>query len=529
MLEWIYSKLFPQKNNEDDKEQQRISFKLTPLDPFSVSFINIDDLNFNASQLQAAIPAIKSEIKLLQSKLDSLNKSQNKYLKSQLSDIISKQKENQTRPFLSNEIRSNAILVHLYNKSLDKLKKHQIKFLDESIFYCNQMIDFIQNIIDQKYPIKIDYNGFIKKINDYISPTQNQDIVKISNLSKALYKMSNCSSPILVSSIPDFNQIPTAKQVFQTLKSQLPQFDKKSRYMRQTVFDTAFELYICNDQMIMSQYNKILNEMSLFEYTKALEDLFEITKSISSTFGLSYVDNINKNGNNNGKISQNEIAEFLVVFYASTRYFFNQVTIQLPYLLTNDLSASNFLKNCISIQSMTPRELKAVSNVFLPHQLDKTVREIFSENKKLKRTLDYFQLITFYNSPLDIAYFGNKAINIFNREIYINIYLNKKCNGDPNEKVPGIKYSSDSDSDSEADLISDNENDSSSEFNCDIAIAFDDLFTLFYMAMAIRPPPNAPALKVFLNAFGGFQMSQEIDYSSTTLQAAIDFISNFSQ
>lgn len=517
MIEWLYSKLFPPKNNEESQEQQKMSFKLTPLDSFSVSFITIDNLNIDVSTLQAAIPAIKSEIKQLQNKLDSLNKNQPKYLKSQLNDIISKQNSSTGNKinFVSDELRTNAIIIHLYNKSLDKFKKYQIKFHENSIYYCNQMIEFVQNAINNNYPIKINYNGFIQKIRDYVSPTKNKDIVKINNLSKALYKMTNSSSKSLWSTTTtNYNQIPTAKQVLQTLKSQLQFFESTSRYMKDGPFDITFESYITEDSLIMSHYNEILHEMSLFEYTKALEDLFEMTKSVSSTFGLAYLDLINKNGN--CKASQNEIAEFLIIFYASTRFFFNQVTVQLPYLLTNDLSSSNFIKNCTLIQSMTPRELKVVGHVFLPCQLDKNIVDVFMDNIELKKSLEYFKLIPFFNSPLDIAYFANKAISIFNKQIYINIYLNKKCNGDPNGKVPGIKYKSDSG----------NEIDDSSDFNCDIAIAFDDLFTLFYMAMAIQPPPNAPALKVFLHAFGGFQMSQEIDYSSTTLQAAVDFISN---
>lgn len=514
MIEWLYLKLFPPKNSEENQEQQKMSFKLTPLDSFSVNFINIDNLNIDISHLQSAIPAIKSTIKQLQNKLDSLNKSQSKYLKSQLTDLNDSHKKN----FISDEARTNAIMIHLYNKSLDKLKKRQINFHEQSIHYCNQMIEFVQNTIDNNYPIRIDYNGFIQKVNDYVSPTKNNEIIKMNNLSKALYKMaSSSSSKSLWTTTNNFNQTPTAKQVLQTLKSQLPFFDNSSRYMKDGPFDIYFESYITSDQLIMARYNEILHDMSLFEYTKALEDLFEMTKSVSSTFGLAYMDLINKSGN--CKASQSEIAEFLIIFYASTRFFFNQVTIQLPYLLTNDLSTSNFLKNCTVIQSMTPRELKAVEHVFLPFQLDKNIKEVFLENKELTKSLDYFQLIPFYNSPLDIAYLANKAINIFNRQIFINIYLNKKCNGDPNGKVPGIKYKSDSDTEIE----------DSSDFNCDIAIAFDDLFTLFYMAMAISPPPNAPALKVFLHAFGGFQMSQEIDYSSTTIQAAIDFISSMKE
>ena len=384
MFEWLYLKLFPPKNTEENQEQQKMSLKLTPLDSFSVSFINIDDLKTDVSNLQAAAAAIKSVVKQLQNKLDSLNKAQLKYQKSQLTDILSKQNSNNVKNkiYISDEIRTNAIIIHLYNKNLDKLQKKQVKFHEESINYCNQMIEFVQNVIDNKYPIKIDYNGFIQKINDYVSPTKNEDIVKHNNLSKALYKMSTSSSKslspsILFDSLSNSNQIPTAKQVLQILKSQLPSFDSKSRYMKDGPFDIAFESYINADPLIMSHYNEILNEMSLFEYSKALEDLFEVTKSVSSTFGLAYLDLINKNGN--CKASQSEIAEFLIIFYASTRFFFNQVTIQLPYLLTNDLSTSNFLKNCTLIQTMTPRQLNAVGNIFLPIQLDKPIIEVFME------------------------------------------------------------------------------------------------------------------------------------------------------
>ena len=163
MIEWLYLKLFPPKNSEENQEQQKMSFKLTPLDSFSVNFINIDNLNIDISHLQSAIPAIKSTIKQLQNKLDSLNKSQSKYLKSQLTDLNDSHKKN----FISDEARTNAIMIHLYNKSLDKLKKRQINFHEQSIHYCNQMIEFVQNTIDNNYPIRIDYNGFIQKVNDY--------------------------------------------------------------------------------------------------------------------------------------------------------------------------------------------------------------------------------------------------------------------------------------------------------------------------------------------------------------------------
>ncbi|OHT00746.1 hypothetical protein TRFO_32479 [Tritrichomonas foetus] len=462
MFDFIKSLIYsPASTNETPMERKALI--LTPVDEFSVSFIEIGNWNDKRdSHLSYAIPAIKSCVKNIQNKLDAFKKSPAKRLV-------------QADKILSEEQRNNAIIVNLYNKTLDKSETYQIKIYEEALFYCEQMVNFIQNVIDHNYPIKVDYNNFIKKINEFIGKPSK--ITKYNLLIKFLYKKT---------SNPPNPSAPTIKTVRQELKNAIPLYNETTQYIQENDFDEVFEKFISSNETIMKTYSEILNSMSLFEYTKALDDLYALTKDISKSLGIPE--------------KTDENVEFWIVFYTSTRYFFNQVTIQLPYLLSNNLSAHNFIKNCDKIHFKTPKELRASPKIFLPSQYETPVREVFENNEKLQKAVNYLRLIQFFNCPLDIASLADSAISLFNQIININLYLNKYCDGNPDANIPEEVLKSDS------------------------MIAFDDLFTFFYMGLSIYPPANATALNVFLQAFGHFTQSQSIEYASTTLQAAVRFI-----
>lgn len=520
-LFWVNAKT----DQEDAQENEITKFELTPLDQFSVSFIQIDVkpqpnfwLSIVGPKLQDAIPSISNTIKSIQSKIDNLHKTKPKYLiRPNFSEVSNPQIRTKKEFQITDTMRWYWIYMDLYNQSLDSISNTQIDINRQALFYCNQMLEFIQNVIDREYSIQVDYTGFIQKINDFTSPKTNQSIIKQVKLSKSLYNLVSIHNP--KSEAPNVSRIPTAKQTFNSLKSVLHLFDKYSKYIGWSDFDTTFELYITNDSNIMERYEKIMNKMSLFEYPQAINELFELTGSIAATLGVNFISEVDK-----VQTTNIENDAFWIIYYASTRYFFNQVCIQLPYLLSNDLSISAFIKNCDFIQHRTPTQLKAVPHVFLPSQMNLTVEEIFTKNPRLNKALEYLSMAQFLNSPLDLAMVVNKAIEIFNIEIYLNMYKNKTCNSDPNAQVPGININENGEFIGFRSL---NEQDETIGHSSDLMTAFDDLFTFFYMALAMQPPPNAQAVRVFLQAFGSFGQSQQIDYASTTLQAGIDYICNY--
>ena len=460
--DWIL-RFVTKENQEEELIQERRTLELTPLDSFSVNFINIGKWEDKKDKsIDYAIPAIDTCLKSINSKKSILQKNPPK-LYQQIENINSEKQ------------RNCAILIDLYNRYLLKIEKYKLKLYDNSINYCTQLKKFIENVLEHNYPIKVDYNGFTKKINEYIE--KSPKVKKYNIFVKHLYKR------ISVPSIPNaLNQ----KEILKAITKVMPEYIEEAKFIQENSFDAVFEDFIKENKSFLQTYNEILSEMSLFEYNKSLEDLLDLTKQIAKKVE---VDDEDKN-------------EYWIIFHASVRYFFNQVTVQLPYILTNDLSAENFIKNCDIIQSKSPKELKAQRNIFLLSQYETPISTIFFSNEKLVQGIEYLRSIQFYNSPLDIAFLADKALSMFKEVIIENLYRNKNFNGDPNIPVP-------------------------KDVNLTTILAFDDIFTFFYMGLSIYPPANATALLVFLVSFGKFDQIPSIEYASTTLQAAVRYICDY--
>jgi len=369
--------------------------------------------------------------------------------------------------------RMFAINVFIYNRHIGKAYEYQKSLYNEGIVYSKEMEVFANNVIANSYPVAIDINGFLNELTIYV--TNNPKYQKLVSQSQILEK--KCVAPPNV--VP-----PTTKQLNDNLSSIAKEFDTYSIYIEESGFDTVFADYV--EAFNKQHFDEMLNYLSYFEYEKALSKLKDYSFSLGDSL----------------KIPEDDFARNNILLFTAARYLFARVAIEYPYILSNDLSTKSFLKTCEYIQTLTPKCLKAVKYIFKPSQYEKSVIAVFSDDKYLRESLSCIGLIQFHYCAIDIANLAVKAISYLKQFIIINTYINKKCKGDENCALPD-------------------------EISGDGMIAFDELFAVFYMAIACNPPANSIAIGVFLKAFGNFEHNGSLDYASTSLQAAISFICEF--
>ena len=444
------------------------SMNLKPLSEFSVPFISVTEWEKAAEsnkQLQKNMWYLNKALQTNKQNLDNHMKRPPKLFPLLKAETIR-----------CDDQRYYQVLVTLSNEYVNDAFEEQKSSYEKSIDLINEMIDFCDNVIENKHPVSVDIKQFLDALN---KTTNDQDKIKLTN--KRIYAFQQ-----LIKKNSSKQQPPpavTSKQLIQAIYKAIPKFDIDAKYMSEgeSDFDDVYENYANSE--LKEEYDVLLDLISQFQYKRALDCLHENVIKLLQSFNI-YVENDEK---------------YFLVFYSAVKYLFSRVTIESPYILENGLE-SKFFSNCDYLQHQTPNQLQALKYLFPPSQYNRTLNDIFHSDQLLAKAIDWISLLNFHSSPINIARLAANAISVLNVYIARSIYINKTMKGDESAEIP-------------------------ENLNMEMgAICFDDIFTLFYMSFAVEPPANSIAIRDYLNAFGKFTQSGTLDYASTTIQATIKHI-----
>ena len=458
-----------EKGDENIPPIHKQSMKLNPLSEFSVQFISIAEWE-KAPEINKQL---KKNMWYLNKALQTNKQNLDSHLKypPKLNPLL------KTENIQTEDQRQYQILLTLSNEYYNEIFEEQKNLYEKAIDLIQEMINFCDNIIANSYPVSVDTTKFLDAIQ---RKTNDQDKIKLQNKRKNAFQQ-------LIKINSSKQQAPppiTSKQLIQAIDKAMEKFDIDAKFMSESEFDDVYEDFA--NVELKEEFDDLLSLISNFEYARALSNLAKNVEKLLESFKINI---------------ETESDKYYIVYYSAVRYLFSRVTIELPYILTNDLLTKSFLSNSEYIQQQTPNHLNALSYLFLPSQYNKTLNEIFHGDKYLSEAIDWLSLLQFHSSPIDIARLAANAINVLNTFIGRSIYINKTMHGDENAQVPDNAISE--------------------------SLCFDDIFTLFYMAFAVNPPANSIAISEFLHAFGKFHQSGTLDYASTTIQAAIEFIKDY--
>lgn len=451
MFNWLTG-----KSSHNAVPTERKQIQLTPLDSFSVPFIEIKDwsdgVDYNLSSYISLITRAQQQFQKafsLHSKLEIKALSMPPSLK-------------------TSEEKKTGILTSIYNHKHQKLYNFQSDLYNKAISLCNEMISFIDNVQKNSYPVHINANGFKTDLEKRTYKNE-----KLEKLQQQL----NYLKPKII--IPQAKKNVTEQEVIQSLNLILGLFDEYQQFMPFSDFDYTLSDFL--EHNFSEEIQKILSIFDAFEYEKGLAEMDSLMRNVSTRLGL--------------KI--NSSPSVLGVFYSGTRIIFDKSIILIPYLLNNNLSTKQFLINCEKVRSLTPEQLNAPKNIFLPEHYKVPVSDLFTKFEGLKKAIDELKYIQFLSSPLDISYYAANAIVHVNRVINCVVF-NK---GNENIELPDEAKAN--------------------------VLAFDELFTYIYMAVSIDPPANAVAISVLLKSFSSIEICTQLTYASTSLQASISYLCDF--
>jgi hypothetical protein len=371
------------------------------------------------------------------------------------------------------------IYISIYNRTQEKLFNRQVHRYRQATDRLNEIQAFCQAVLSTTFSITVDVRGFLTAVDQSVERPDVCEVIHRAALKSLRAKLPQiCPLPI-----------PTARTVKAALQRVQGSFNTALGYLLDSDFDCELRGYLQAGHA--QTFHKILDAITQFEYIPARRLLRAAVETLAKS---------------DLQIQDNDKTSFLIVYNASTRYLFDLVTLELPFVLRNDMSIAKFVRHCEIIRNRTPAELLADDAIFMPEQRSQTVVQLFTESQELREAAAYLFTLQFFSSPLDIAYYGLQAIAVFTRSIATQIYRNKHCGSDPTAAIPPVAIT---------ELSS--------------VVAFDHIFTYLYMAIAIDPPANALAIGEYLKAFGAFEESRRLEYASTSIQAAVEYIRNLKE
>ena len=453
--------LFTNEQEASNDQHERKQIKLLPLEKFSVPFVRISDWEQrNKPESHRGSLRRLSDFKAkYEKKLRDHEKAMPKPI-----DVSSFQVR-------TREQRKNLVLIHYYNAKRAKIFDLQLQNLHEALALIENMTRFLSNVAENQYPLSFDVDGFCNAILK-----KTTEIPGVPHIEMKIQILKSQINPS-----PTEEKV-TKQQVKDALTEALPFFDSSRGFIPSTKFEDVFRDYLKDTGRDEGDFNEMLTLLSNFEYSRALTKLSDTVKSLGQELSLS------ERG-----------VEYLILYIASSRFLFDEVSIQLPSMLRNDLSAGAFVKHCETLRNSSPMCMKA-EKLFTPDQREKTITEIFMDSEELRQALSFIQTIQFYSCPLDIAFVTTQATQIIDVVIHKTRYRNKRCGGDPNAEVPQ-EY-----------LLTAEMND------------FDSVFTYLVMAFCVDPPANATAIATYMNALSSESLLNDFEYARSLIISSVEFL-----
>jgi len=186
------------------------------------------------------------------------------------------------------------------------------------------------------------------------------------------------------------------------------------------------------------------------------------------------------------------------------RLFFDLMYIHEPKILSETHSTVSFIKNCNNYRYMTPSELEITEGIFTELQKTQPFTKIDSSLKLFHDAVELIMMVQFFNNPIDLVY------SLFQSMQRFDLIMKR------NSLEPKMgSYISVLDEESIARL--------------QIAMSFDDFFSIFYSAISVSPPSNPFRIRDFLVMFSGVKMTPPMTYAASLFSAGVSHLQSSSK
>lgn len=354
----------------------------------------------------------------------------------------------------------------IHNKLWHELPRLKRTYYTEIKGISSELLEFATACLRNNYPFQIEVEGFKQAIKD-----KHQDITDHLNHIQFLKKVA---SNIQIIESPS---TPILKTLYESVKRL---YRSDISWMPITELDVALENYIDKSNINLQKCYGFIKDGNF----RKVASLF---KSISSKLASAC------------KASRDKEVFYSIV----ARIVFTRAE-SMNLLQFDNPNEGVFNHNCELIASLTPRDLTTNYELFLPSMLDKSIPEVFNRTPYLDKTIDNLESIPFFSSPIDVAAVCSDALTSIATSISINSYINRHNNGDESQIIPKAVFQ-------EAGVR-----------------PFDEVFTIFYMAIATAPPSNILSMASLMDKTGPIMTSSSLEYGASSVQGVAIHITKFS-
>ena len=421
-----------------------------------------------------------------------------------------------------------------YRYAIERKEKYFFKyhhfcgtFYAKASSYANQIANFLVNAIAFQVPTTVDIDGFKKFIQKQFD--QNNDSKRDLFRYKALYYKLQ---PIVSKPAP---RPPTHNEIQSSLDEAASQVNMFIHFCPQSTFDDKFYRYFqtTNKYKIMQEHATSIGA----QWKKSIDDSKQLfkqqqqqamqarnsnrpSKRSEKLLNLDEIDDThidivptpeNKKSIQaidltafkkfmNGIISsfKTNDAQKIVLCCSIYRILFDEVYIRYPQMMLED-PLPMFIRNCNKFRYMSPAELDVTEGIFTEQQKSQPFTTIDATVDLFHQAVEYIMVVQFYTNPLDLVYSLFLSMQKFN-------LIMKRNSLEPKMGV----YVSVIDEETIAKL--------------QLAMSFDDFFSIFYAAISVSPPSNPLAIRDFLVAFSQIKMDTPMAYAASLFSAGISHL-----
>jgi hypothetical protein len=394
-------------------------------------------------------------------------------------------------------------------------------FYAKASSYANQISNFLVHAISFQVPTSVDIDGFKKFIEKQFEESTDAklDLFKY----KALY---NKLLPFVSKPWP---KPPNHNDVQSAMEETIPHVISFIHYCPQTAFDDILFKFFSNSNKLQIIQNFAKSVGAQFQ--KCIEDAYSVQqpprnpegpkKRSERLLNISEIDDsqIDVAAANKGRKSiqpldliplkkfiDGIVASFktneslrVILVCAIYRIFFDQMYILYSNVMLEQQPLQMFIKNCNMFRYMTPAELDITEGIFTEQQKKQPFTTIDATVDLFHQAVEYIMVVQFYTNPFDLVY------SLFNSMQKFNLIM-KRNSLEPKMGV----------------LVSAIDEETIAKLQ--LAMSFDDFFSIFYAAISISPPANPLSIRDFLIAFSQVKMEPSMTYAASLFSAGVSHL-----
>ena len=394
-------------------------------------------------------------------------------------------------------------------------------FFAKASSYANQIANFLVHAISFQVPTSVDIDGFKKYIQKQFDGNKEAklDLFKYKSLYTKLQPFVSKPWP----KPPNHNDIQSA------LEDALPHVNAFIHYCPQTAFDDALFKFLQNSNKLQiiqdfgksigAQWQKCIEDANAAQQAprssnqpkKRSERLLNIDEIDDSNAdaapankgrkGIQAIDLVPLKKFIDGIVSSFKTNESMrvVLVCAIYRIFFDQMYLLYPNVMLEHQPLQMFIKNCNKFRYMTPAELDVAEGIFTDQQKNQPFTTIDATVDLFHQAVEYIMVVQFYTNPLDLVY------SLFNSMQKFNLIMKRNSL----EPKMGVLVS----------VI-----DEETIAKLQLAMSFDDFFSIFYAAISVSPPSNPLSIRDFLVAFSQLKMEPSMAYAASLFSAGVSHL-----